>query len=65
MNVRDEMLIVNFSSAETCTSHGDAFVDPTPGAPTLRHFTSPATGEVIDAGSQITSLYCQECTACS
>ncbi|KAH7139235.1 hypothetical protein B0J11DRAFT_38597 [Dendryphion nanum] len=51
-------------SAETCTSHGDAFIDPTPGAPTLRHFTN-VNGEVIDAGSQITSFLCQECTACS
>ncbi|KAF2727166.1 hypothetical protein EJ04DRAFT_147953 [Polyplosphaeria fusca] len=51
-------------TADTCTTHGDAFIDPTPGAPDLHHFEDPATQEVIDAGSKITSLLCQQCTGC-
>ncbi|KAF2016087.1 hypothetical protein BU24DRAFT_193328 [Aaosphaeria arxii CBS 175.79] len=51
-------------SAETCTLHGDAFIQPTPSAPNLHEFNNPATGETVDAGNQITSYLCQECTAC-
>jgi thiamine biosynthesis lipoprotein ApbE len=53
------------STADTCTLHGDAFIDPTPGAPDLHHFLDPATGQVIDAGSQMTSFLCQQCTTCT
>ncbi|KAF2111750.1 hypothetical protein BDV96DRAFT_602799 [Lophiotrema nucula] len=52
-------------TAEKCTTHGDAFVEPTPGAPTLHHFDDPATGTNMDAGSNMTSFLCQECTNCT
>ncbi|KAF2791537.1 hypothetical protein K505DRAFT_248723 [Melanomma pulvis-pyrius CBS 109.77] len=52
-------------TAATCTLHGDAFIDPTPGAPDLHHFDDPATGANIDAGSSLSSFLCQECTGCS
>ncbi|KAF2191387.1 hypothetical protein K469DRAFT_656235 [Zopfia rhizophila CBS 207.26] len=52
-------------TADSCTPHGDAFIDPTPGAPDLHHFDDPATGQNIDAGSKMTSFLCQECTGCS
>ncbi|KAF2198352.1 hypothetical protein GQ43DRAFT_164724 [Delitschia confertaspora ATCC 74209] len=51
-------------TAPTCTNHGDAFIDPTPGVADLHHFNDPATGTVMDAGSQITSLLCQKCSSC-
>jgi hypothetical protein len=56
-------LTMEYRTADTCTLHGDAFIFPTPGAPTLHHFEN-AEGEIVDAGSQITSFLCQECTAC-
>ena len=52
-----------YSTADTCTSHGDAFVDPA-GAPTLHNYET-ASGVVVDAGSAFTSFLCQECTGCA
>jgi hypothetical protein len=52
-------------TADECTLHGDAFINPTPGAPTLHHFDDPATGANIDAGSTMTSFKCQQCTTCT
>ncbi|KAF2712198.1 hypothetical protein K504DRAFT_531334 [Pleomassaria siparia CBS 279.74] len=52
-------------TADTCSLHGDAFVYPTPGAPTLHHFDDPATGTQIDAGSTFTSFLCQQCSGCA
>ncbi|KAF2808501.1 uncharacterized protein BDZ99DRAFT_56983 [Mytilinidion resinicola] len=49
-------------TAESCTLHGDAFINP-PGEATLHHFTD-AEGVVVDAGAAITSFLCQECTSC-
>ncbi|OCK79283.1 hypothetical protein K432DRAFT_383206 [Lepidopterella palustris CBS 459.81] len=51
-------------TADTCTTHGDAFVQ-TPGVSDLYDFADPATGKNIDAGVAMTSFYCQECSSCT
>ncbi|KAF1942782.1 hypothetical protein EJ02DRAFT_488350 [Clathrospora elynae] len=51
---------------DSCTAHGDAFVNPTPGAPTMHtNFTDPADGENVDVGSMMSSFLCQECLNCT
>lgn len=55
---------MDYSSADTCTLHGDAFINPTPAAPTLHQFVN-VDGVVVDAGSSITSLLCQGCSTCT
>jgi hypothetical protein len=55
-------MLTRDSTADTCTPHGDAFVDSA-GAPDLHAFET-VSGEVVDAGSQITSFLCQQCDNC-
>ena len=49
---------------DTCSLHGDAFVDNT-GAPDLHHFVDPSTGDVVDAGAELKAFLCQPCSACT
>ncbi len=51
------MMPLPFSSAPTCTLHGDAFIQY-PGTGNLRNYNGQ------DVGDNITSFLCQECTAC-
>ncbi|KAF2473290.1 uncharacterized protein BDR25DRAFT_302244 [Lindgomyces ingoldianus] len=52
-------------TADSCTTHGDAFIWPDSGAPNLHHWDDVATGQNIDAGSMMTSFLCQECSGCT
>ena len=52
-------------TADTCTMHGDAFVDPEGVATLHTDFTDPATGEEEDVGNLMTSFLCQPCSTCN
>jgi hypothetical protein len=58
------MRLTRHSTADTCTDHGDAFVNPDDGAATLHHFDEPGTDGPVDAGAGFTSFECQTCERC-
>lgn len=57
------MMWCGYSTADTCTMHGDVFIFPDEPVADLRRYTT-VTGRVVDAGSTVTSLLCQECNGC-
>ena len=56
-------MLTGSSTADSCTPHGDAFVQY-PGVTDLYSYTD-VNGNMIDAGNSMTSFLCQECTACT
>ncbi|KAF1959605.1 hypothetical protein CC80DRAFT_590813 [Byssothecium circinans] len=51
-------------SEDTCTLHGDAMLVPESPISDAHHYTT-VSEEVVDLGNELTSLLCQQCTACS